>query len=174
MSTLGDMHHVGITVRDLEVSLQWYEHTFGLTREFVAHGSGPALSAAVGVPNADLSFAFLRFGSCVLELLCYNNEREESFTRTNADVGSAHVCIDVPDLQMMHNDLVAKGVMFLAPPLLIEDGPLEGCSFVYFKDPNGVTLELFQSAYAAPEQTSTGSETEGADSAGTQIMKEDL
>lgn len=54
----------------------------------------------------------------------------------------------VPDLQMVHHDLVAKGVVFLAPPLLITAGPLEGCSFVYFKDPNGVTLELFQSAGA--------------------------
>lgn len=146
MSPLGDMHHVGITVRDPEASLQWYERMFGLTREFVAHGSGPELSTAVGVPDAHLSFAFLRFGSCVLELLCYNNERDDSFTRTNADVGSTHVCIDVPDLQMVHHDLVAKGVVFLAPPLLITEGPLEGCSFVYFKDPNGVTLELFQSA----------------------------
>jgi catechol 2,3-dioxygenase-like lactoylglutathione lyase family enzyme len=174
MSTLGDMHHVGITVRDLEVSLQWYEQTFGLTREFVAHGSGPELSTAVGVPDADLSFAFLRFGSCVLELLCYNNERDESFNRTNADVGSTHVCIDVPELQVMHDDLVAKGVVFLAPPLLIKEGPLEGCSFVYFKDPNGVTLELFQSAFASPDQTSTGSDAGGPNSAETQNTKEDL
>jgi catechol 2,3-dioxygenase-like lactoylglutathione lyase family enzyme len=141
----GDLHHVGITVRDLEESLQWYEQTFGVQREFVAHGSGPGLSEAVGVPGAQLSFAFLRFGSCVLELLCYDNEREDRYTRSNADVGSAHVCIDVPDLQATYDDLRTRGVEFLAPPLLIEDGPLEGCSFVYFRDPNGVTLELFES-----------------------------
>jgi catechol 2,3-dioxygenase-like lactoylglutathione lyase family enzyme len=145
MDTIGDLHHVGITVRDLEESLQWYEQMFGVQREFVAHGSGPELSTAVGVPDAQLSFAFLRFGSCVVELLCYDNEREDHYRRTSADVGSAHVCIDVPDLQRAYDELRAKGVEFLAPPLLIEDGPLEGCSFVYFRDPNGVTLELFQS-----------------------------
>lgn len=146
MSAIGNMHHVGITVRDLESSLQWYERTFGLTREFIAHGSGPELSTAVGVKDADLSFAFLRFGSCVLELLCYANEREDTFERSNADVGSAHVCIDVPDVHAAYEDLRAKGIEFLAPPLFIADGPLAGCSFVYFKDPNGVTLELFESA----------------------------
>ena len=145
MTALGDMHHVGITVRDLEESLQWYERIFDVKREFVAHGSGPELAQAVGVPDVDLSFAFLRFGSCVVELLCYDNERQESFDRSNADVGSAHVCIDVPDLRKTYDDLRAKGVDFLAPPLDIHDGPLQGCSFVYFKDPNGVTLELFQS-----------------------------
>jgi catechol 2,3-dioxygenase-like lactoylglutathione lyase family enzyme len=144
MGTFGEMHHVGITVRDLEQSLQWYEQMFGVQREFVAHGSGPELSTAVGVPDAELSFAFLRFGSCVVELLCYDNEREDSYRRTSADVGSTHVCIDVPDLQAAYDELRTKGVEFLAPPLRIDDGPLEGCSFAYFKDPNGVTLELFE------------------------------
>jgi catechol 2,3-dioxygenase-like lactoylglutathione lyase family enzyme len=141
-----DLHHVGITVRDLEGSLAWYERIFGITREFVAEGSGPELSRAVGVPEAELRFAFLRIGSSVVELLCYDNERQEVFDRSNADVGSAHVCIDVPDLQAAYDDLLTKGVECLAPPLHIDDGPLEGCSFVYFQDPNGVTLELFQSA----------------------------
>ena len=150
MSPIGDLHHVGITVRDLEASLQWYEDTFGVTREFVAHGSGPALAEAVGVPDADLRFAFLRLGSCVVELLCYANDRDETFTRSNADVGSAHVCIDVPDLRAAYEELKAKGIEFLAPPLDITEGPLEGCAFVYFKDPDGVTLELFQSAGAHP------------------------
>lgn len=146
MVAFGDMHHVGITVRDLEASLVWYEQTFGVQREFVAHGSGPELSTAVGVPDAHLSFAFLRFGSCVIELLCYDNPRTEENERSNADVGSTHVCIDVPDLQAAYVSLLSKGIEFLAPPLHIEDGPLEGCSFVYFRDPDGVTLELFEKA----------------------------
>ncbi|MGW1345829.1 VOC family protein [Kribbella sp. NPDC002412] len=145
MSSFGDMHHVGITVRDLEASLAWYERVFGLTPEFIAEGSGPELATAVGVPEAKLRFAFLRFGSCVVELLHYDNDREDTYDRSNADVGSAHVCIDVPDLQAAYDDLRSKGVEFLAAPLHIDDGPLEGCAFVYFKDPNGVTLELFQS-----------------------------
>jgi catechol 2,3-dioxygenase-like lactoylglutathione lyase family enzyme len=144
MPPIGDMHHVGITVRDLEESLQWYERMFGVEREFIAHGSGPDLAKAVGVPDVKLSFAFLRFGSCVVELLQYDNEREDSYRRSSADVGSTHVCIDVPDLQASYEELLAKGVEFLAPPLPIDDGPLAGCSFAYFKDPNGVTLEVSQ------------------------------
>ncbi|TQS43404.1 VOC family protein [Cryptosporangium phraense] len=30
-----DLHHVGITVRDLDESLAWYEHVFGLRPAFV-------------------------------------------------------------------------------------------------------------------------------------------
>jgi catechol 2,3-dioxygenase-like lactoylglutathione lyase family enzyme len=142
MTPIGDLHHVGITVRDMEESLQWYERIFDVTPEFIAHGSGDDTARAVGVPNCNLRFAFLRFGSCVVELLHYDNDREDTFDRSNADVGSAHVCIEVPDLQKAYDDLRAKGVEFFAPPLHIDDGPLAGGSFVYFKDPNGVTLEL--------------------------------
>ena len=69
MTAFGDMHHVGITVDDLEASLAWYERVFDLEREFIAEGSGPELAAAVGVADVRLRFAFLRFGSCVVELL---------------------------------------------------------------------------------------------------------
>ena len=155
MTSFGDMHHVGITVDDLEASLEWYERVFEVTREFIAEGSGAELSRAVGVPDAKLRFAFLRFGSCVVELLEYDNDKERRYTRSNADVGSTHVCIDVPDLHAAYEDLRAKGVEFLAPPLLIEEGPLQGCSFVYFKDPNGVTLELFESPSGHPGREGT-------------------
>ena len=144
MTSFGDVHHVGITVRDLEKSLEWYERVFDVKREFIAEGTGPELARAVGVPDVRLRFAFLRFGSCVVELLCYDNERQETFDRSNADVGSAHVCIEVPDLQKAYDDLLAKGIEFLAPPLHIDDGPLAGGSFVYLKDPDGVTLEISQ------------------------------
>ena len=144
MTSFGDVHHVGITVRDLEKSLEWYERVFDVKREFIAEGTGPELARAVGVPDVRLRFAFLRFGSCVVELLCYDNERQETFDRSNADVGSAHVCIEVPDLQKAYDDLRSKGVEFLAPPLHIDDGPLAGGSFVYLKDPDGVTLEISQ------------------------------
>jgi catechol 2,3-dioxygenase-like lactoylglutathione lyase family enzyme len=150
MTSIGNLHHVGITVRDLEESLQWYERVLDVKHEFIAHGSGPALSTAVGVPDADLRFAFLRLGSCVVELLSYANERQETFDRSNADVGSAHVCIEVPDVQAAYEDLLAKGVECLAPPLRIDDGPLEGCSWVYFLDPNGVTLELLSGPEGHP------------------------
>src|SRR6185436_17983639 len=81
MTSFGDVHHVGITVRDLEESLQWYERIFDVKPEFIAEGTGPDLARAIGVPDVNLRFAFLRFGSCVLELLHYDNDRQETFDR---------------------------------------------------------------------------------------------
>lgn len=146
--TIGRVHHVGLTVKNLERSLEWYRQMFGVEPVFVTYAEGEPLATAVGVPDAKLSFAFLRFGETDVELLSYDNDRDEDFSRRNCDVGSPHLCILVEDIQASYHELKAKGVEFFAEPLHIESGPLGGCSFVYFRDPDGITLELFEEAKA--------------------------
>ena len=140
------IQHVGIPVASMERSLAFYRTVFGIEPEFVAGGSGPELSEAVGVENADLSFAFLRVGDNVLELLEYSNPRGRPYDRRNCDVGAVHIAFEVPDIDEAYEDLSSKGVNFNAPPLRIDDGPLAGCAFAYFNDPDGVQLEIFQVA----------------------------
>jgi catechol 2,3-dioxygenase-like lactoylglutathione lyase family enzyme len=137
-------NHVGFTVSNLEQSLEFYRTMFGLEPEFIASGNGPQLSAGVGVPDARLRFAFLRLDTSVIELLEYDNDREETFSRRNCDVGSAHVCVDVADIDASYADLASKGAAFLSPPVRIAEGPLAGCAFAYFPDPDGITVEIFQ------------------------------
>jgi catechol 2,3-dioxygenase-like lactoylglutathione lyase family enzyme len=147
---IGRVHHVGLTVKDVEASLEWYGRMFGVEPVFVTKAEGDELATAVGVPGAKLTFAFLRFGETEVELLSYDNDRDETFGRRNCDVGSPHLCILVDDIEASYRDLKAKGVEFFAEPLHIEGGPLDGCSFVYFRDPDGITLELFEEAKAKP------------------------
>jgi catechol 2,3-dioxygenase-like lactoylglutathione lyase family enzyme len=142
-------NHVGLTVSDLGRSLAFYKDMFGLEPEFIAHGDGAELSRAVGVPGTVLRFAFLRVNDAVVELLEYKDVGDKTFGRRNCDVGSAHVCIDVPDIQEAYRELSGKGVEFLAEPLHINEGPLAGCSFAYFRDPDGITLEIFENRRGA-------------------------
>ena len=150
MATFGDMHHVGITVRDLEESLQWYERVFDVQREFIATGPVRSSRGRSGSPTPICASPSCASGPASWSCSATTTSAQETFDRSNADVGSTHVCIDVPDLQKAYEDLRGKGVEFLAPPLHIDDGPLEGCSFVYFKDLNGVTLELLESPSGHP------------------------
>lgn len=140
------VQHIGIPVSSLERSLRFYRDVFGVIPEFVAEGSGEALSTALGVPDAVLSFAFLRIGSAIIELLEYRNPRGEPFDRRNCDVGATHVAFEVTDIDVAYEELIGKGVAFNAPPFRIDSGPLNGCAFAYFADPDGVQLELFEKA----------------------------
>jgi len=41
-------------------------------------------------------------------------------------------------------EMEAKGVKFFTPPNTISEGPLAGWKWAYFKDPDGITLELVE------------------------------
>jgi catechol 2,3-dioxygenase-like lactoylglutathione lyase family enzyme len=144
MVRASQLHHVGIPVSNLERSLAFYKDVFGVDPEFVADGSGDELSSALGVSDAVLSFAFLGVGPTILELLEYENPRGKAYDRGNCDVGATHVAFQVSDIRAAYEELVVRGISFNSPPLQIDGGPLAGCSFVYFTDPDGVQLELFE------------------------------
>jgi catechol 2,3-dioxygenase-like lactoylglutathione lyase family enzyme len=138
------VHHVGLTVSDLDRSFAFYERLLGRVRDFSTESDGPILSRAVGVPNARLRFGFITLGSVHLELLEYRNQRRERYELANCDPGAPHVCFEVTDLREAMEALAEDGIAFYSDPLDIEEGPLAGCSFVYFDDPDGITLELFE------------------------------
>ncbi len=146
MGKVGTVHHVGLTVRDLDRSLAFYELMFGVKPTFVVDAEGEQISKALGVDRAKLRFTFLQFGDSVVELLTYDNPRDEEYAKRNCDVGAAHVCIHVDDIWAAYEDFRSKGAEFYSEPFHIDDGPLAGCSFVYLRDPDGITLELFQAA----------------------------
>ena len=50
------VHHVGLTVRDVEASERWYERVLGLTREFVEpHANGTGYAVVMTCPGSALS-----------------------------------------------------------------------------------------------------------------------
>jgi catechol 2,3-dioxygenase-like lactoylglutathione lyase family enzyme len=143
------LHHVGIPVSDLDRSVAWYEHVLGLVLDKRAPSSGVELSRAVEVPSAEMNVAFLAVGDhLLLELLEYTSPRGKPYALANCDVGAVHVCFQVDDIQAAHADLTAAGIAFNHPPIELgpDAGDLEGYWFAYFRDPDGVQLELFQLA----------------------------
>ena len=55
-----------------------------------------------------------------------------------------HVAFRVKDIEAEVRRLKAHGVVFNGPVQAIDDGPLAGWRWVYFKDPDGISLELIQ------------------------------
>lgn len=141
---LNGLDHVGVTVRDLEASLAFYERVLGILPECIFESAGPDMARGVGVPDADARIAMLHVGNTRIELLEYRNPRGRDFDGHNNDVGSPHVCLQVADIAAAYLELVEKGALFTSPPARIVGGPLDGCSWCYFVDPDGVTLELFE------------------------------
>ena len=147
---MNGLHHVGITVEDLDASIRFYHDVLGL--EFANEPSpwfdGPGLGPAVGVPGAALRQVSLALGSTILELLEYRDPPSEtSGPLLSNNIGASHVAFLVDDIEAKKVELEAKGIAFFSDVNVVDEGVLAGWRWVYFADPDGYPLELVEIAY---------------------------
>ena len=149
MAVIG-VHHTGIIVKNLDRSIYFYHDLLGLAiqSEPSPWFSGPELAQGVGVPGASLRQVNLTTGDGVLELLEYGNRPGDDDTVPPQNrLGSSHVGLRVDDIAATVADLESKGVVFLSPPNVVDEGTLAGWRWNYFLDPDGYTIELVEEAY---------------------------
>ena len=139
-------YHTSFTVSNLERSVAFYRDVLGLKLRGVQGGSHDYLRTIVGYPEANLKMAFLEIPGSghVLELIEYVAPRGLPASVATCNPGSAHVCFRTDDLLRTYEEWRAKGVKFRSEPVRITAGVNEGGYAVYFSDPDGITLELFQ------------------------------
>lgn len=141
------MHHIGLTVSDIERSVTFYRDVLGmqLVRRRVADADylaqqtgyeGVRLSAATFKPSADAPQTIE-----LVQYLTHTGTARESATNQPAN---AHVCFQTPDIRQAARWLVDHGVRLKTEPVAITSGPNQGGQVVYFYDPDGFILELFE------------------------------
>jgi catechol 2,3-dioxygenase-like lactoylglutathione lyase family enzyme len=141
------LNHVGLTVTNLERSLDFYRRAFGQEAVIRGVGGGPEVAKSVGLEEALISYAFVDFGNTRMELLEYERpDGRRQYDLRTCDTGAVHVCFEVDDVMSAHEAMKAEGIEFLSDPIVLDNthGVLSGLAYVYFRDPDGVTLQLYQ------------------------------
>ncbi len=156
--TISGVHHTGLIVRDLDASIEFYHGVLGFPfdSEPSPWFDGDELAEGVGVPGARLRQCCLRVGDGVLELLEYANREPSDEPVHQNHLGAAHVAFRVDDVERTKADLEAAGVEFLTEAHTVDDGVLAGWRWVYFRDPDGIPLELVEVAYTRPDERRAG------------------
>ena len=105
------------------------------------------LAAIVGYPDAHVRMAHLRVpgGEHVVELFEYLAPEETSDVAPR-NVGSSHLCFIVDDLPDRQAASRARVDSFVSPPVEVDTGVNRGGFALYLRDPDGITVELFQPA----------------------------
>jgi len=129
---LTGIQHVGLTVRDVEASAEWYQRVLGLQRQFEEphhHSDQGGYAVVLGMPDMSLNVG--------LDHHPANDGRGFDPTRTGLD----HVCFQVAGVdaldewarQLDRHGVTNSGVY-----------PMEGTPFflLTFDDPDGIQLEL--------------------------------
>jgi catechol 2,3-dioxygenase-like lactoylglutathione lyase family enzyme len=141
--------HFGFTVGNLERSLEFYHGLLGLKLLGVMERKGEEISRIVGLPGACLKIAFLELSDSAgiaLELIEYVSPRGNRVDPRPCNAGVGHLCFKVDDLQSAFAALSRKGVRFRSDPVEVTSGINKGARTVYFSDPDGIPLEMFQPA----------------------------
>jgi len=140
--------HTGITVSNLERSLEFWRDVLGFELSHTAHQTGEMASEITGVQGAEIKLAVVKApGGHKIELLEYlaPAERKWNVLLRPCDVGFVHVALIVDDLDAILNAINASGWKAAGKPQTLRSGPNAGKQVVYVRDPDGTTIEFMQS-----------------------------
>ena len=152
MAGVIDIGHVGFTVTDIDKTLHFYCDLLGGRLLTETIDEGPELGTQVmGLiaphPQARLRVAMVELGGTEIEFIQYLDPETTPYPRDPSVAGSAHVAVNVDDIDAMYEKLSSEGVVFHTKiNLCVRDGELVW-RWVYARDPDGICCEIVQLNY---------------------------
>lgn len=137
------IEHVGLSVANLERSIEFYTHNFNLKLERILEPSKDLpVGKIVGLPGCSVRIAHLSSSQAMLELFQYLTPEGRPIAKdtTQADRGFIHIGFKTTDLFGEYRRLLEKGVAFFGEPVEIRPEVW----VVYLYGPDGEVCELRQ------------------------------
>jgi catechol 2,3-dioxygenase-like lactoylglutathione lyase family enzyme len=141
------VHHVGMSVADLDVALDFWRRFLGLEPRWRTVLDRPYLGRHVGYPGVTIDAAFLDLpGGIVLELLGYRVADKAPNPEGTANPGNVHLCLTVDDAPAAWQRAVDAGARPVVPdgPIEVDGGPNQGARAAYLRIHDGISLEVFE------------------------------
>ncbi|MEU6620629.1 VOC family protein [Streptomyces litmocidini] len=141
--------HVGISVSDLDVAIDFYQALTG--RPPVAQGTMHSVrfGNSQGLPDANLRYATINIDGLGIDLIEF---QDPVGWRTNGAAnrpGSMHLCFKVDDFDAVYKRMKEAGYDFLGDDYTFLEGEVTpdaalGTKVAYFNDPDGTNLEIIE------------------------------
>ena len=138
------LHHLGLTVADVERSARWYEDVLEFRR---VGGLGDATSERRKV--------FLRHAGLRLRLGLVEHRSSSARPFDETETGLDHLAFEVPsrdDLEQWARRLAELGVP-CSP--IADSNSIPGAAVLVFRDPDNIQLELFADPTDPAERTAS-------------------
>ena len=144
-SLLG-VNHIGLSVRDLDASLAFYQAATGfeVIRREVVQGNSMA-DKLFGRENVEYEIAVLEAPNMLFELIEFSHNREQPISKMPVQgPGMTHTCFQSPAHVSGYDKFKRAGAQMLSRG----DGPVDllgqGVTYAYAYDPEGNMIELEQ------------------------------
>src|SRR5216684_8314101 len=121
--------HTGITVSNLERSLEFWQNVLGFEFSHRAHQTSEMAAEITGVAGAELKLAVVKApGGHKIELLEYvaPADHKKNASLRPCDVGHVHVALTVDNLEPLLEKIAASGWKAAGKPQTLTAGPNAG------------------------------------------------
>jgi len=139
------LRHVGITVTDLEKSINFYKNFFGFYVVKEMDEAGEHIDKFSGLKDINVRTVKMVDGyDGLIELLYYRSHpktKDENLSRDITHIGCSHFALTVEGLSELYDRMKQQGITFLCEPQHSPDGQV---LLTFCKDPDGTLIELVQ------------------------------
>lgn len=147
---LKEILHVGLTVKDIDKSIDFYNNVLGLSFQGEMIMEGIETDILFGIKDCKVRVAYLNGGrelsSPPIELLQFETDDVQTDYVCLKKTSISEVCFKVDDIDKTYSILKDNGVSFISSPQVF-DFTSQGfgkSKAVYFRDPDGIILELIE------------------------------
>lgn len=128
MKEITRINHIGLRVRDLEISRAFYEQ-FGF--EFIAGPVGPEPVAIVEHPSGiNINF--------ILNATSDASDKNVLMDVSEKHTGYTHIALEITDLEAVQDFLAEKGIPITEGPITVHGGAI----LLFIRDPDGNVIEF--------------------------------
>ncbi len=138
--------HFSFTVSNIEKTLHFFCDLLGLSATPVMDVDSEDVRKIIGMPDAHLRIALVQLpDNRNIELIEYVKPEGKTIDLSTCNVGVAHIAFLVEGIEKFYEDLSAKGVDFISPPVWAVGNDGTGKWAVsYLHGPDGITLEFVE------------------------------
>jgi len=152
---IAGVHHFSFSVTSIDRTIEFYTKVLGVKLQSRGRNQYDTLGAALfgtkwGIhqQRADLELAVMNIGGTRVEFIEYKDPKAQSYHKNPSIAGSAHLAFKVNNIEETRRKLEEAGVEFHSPiNTYMELGKIEW-KWCYFRDPDGIVLELVQQSQA--------------------------
>ena len=130
-------HHIGITVRDLDVATEFYRSVFDCETIAAFSVDGDAFATGVDIDDARAEFVHLDLGSVRLELVAYEPTGDDRLPAALNNAGATHLGVTVDNVDEFYASL-PESVSTLSPP----QTTATGTTICFLRDPDDTLIEV--------------------------------
>ena len=137
------VRHVGITVTDVERSLEFYRDILGFTVIVDAEESGKHIDNFSGLDGINVRSVKLSDNNGgIVELLCYKSHKGVNLEdKSIVNIGCSHFAVTVENLEELYQKMVDNNVTVMCEPQVSPDFPVV---LTFCKDPDGCLIEMVE------------------------------